>query len=678
MRLRRKNAGGHIYKGLTRQAIRGNNLIFYTEFNILKAKNHTRGYKMLDAMRRSARSLGMKFVLMLIVLTFVFMGAGSFMSRSPGEIATVNDEPITIEEFQRTYADIIENLRRQFGGNIDDEFLRMINVERQALDSLIDKKLLLQVADEKSLSVPDEALVDAIARMPAFQTAGRFDQEKYNLLLRQNRLSHKQFETMHKETILARQVQNFIVNTVAVSETEARAWFEWENTKIDVEYVTFSPEDFQDIEVSEDDIASYYEENKEKYRNPASIKARYIRFDSEKFVSAARVSDEEIATFYARNESEYKTPETATASHILIRMPENPDPEMIEEKRGKAFEIYEKAISGEDFSELARTYSDCPSSEDGGRLGSFSRQDMVAPFSEKVFSLEPGEIGEPVRTRFGWHVIRLEDYQPASVMPLASVENDIRKQLARQKAGDIAYERAMEMYDISFDGDDLLENAERFGYEVETTDFFTRAEGPENIEQSTVFANKAFELPIGQISDILTINGAYYLLQPMEIKEAAIPDLSAVKADVKKDVAEEKRIRAAQDAAETFLENARKDGSFIDAAQNAGRTIASTDFFTRNDQIPGIGQTPEFIKAAFDIREINGIHDSVINIADRFFVIRLAGQKVPEESEFEEKKDRIKTRMVARKQQETFENWMAALRKNSEIQISDRFAQQFN
>ncbi len=633
---------------------------------------------MLDALRNSAQSFGMKLVLMVIVLAFVFMGAGSFLSRSPEEIATVNGEPVTVEEFQQMYSDMMDNIRQQFGGSIDDEFLRRLNLEQQALNSLIDQKLLLQVAEETSLTVPDEALVAAIARMPAFQTDGRFDMEKYNMLLRRNGLSPKQFETMHKESIIARQMHHFVTNAVSVSEAEARAWFEWENTEIKVDYVTFSPDEFQDIALSEDEISAYYEKNKADYRTPARVKARYIHFDPEQFIADADVSEEEIADYYARNQDDYQTPETATASHILISVPENAEAGVAAEKKEKAVDIYEKAADGQDFAELARTYSDCPSKEEGGRLGSFTRKDMVAPFSEKVFSLEPGEIGEPVRTRFGWHVIRLDAYQPESATPLASVKDDIRKQLARQKSADIAYERAMEMYDISFDGDDLVENAERFGYDIETTDFFTREEGPENIKDGKAFSNAAFDLPLEQISDVVEINSAYCLLQPIDRKEAEIPALEEIRSDVEKDLKKEKSIVAAKNAAASFLESVRETGSFIEAAEDADRVIASTGFFIRNEPVPGIGQAPEFAKAAFDIGEIDGIHDAPLHIGSRFCAIRLAAKKVPGEPAFMEKKDQVTSRLADRKRQETFENWLAALRKNSEIKISDRFSQQFN
>ncbi len=634
---------------------------------------------MLDAMRRSARSFGMKFVLMMIVLTFVFMGAGSFFTRSPDEVASVNGEPVTIEEFQNTYANIVENIRQQFGGNVDPEFLKMLNLERQALDSIIDKKLLLQVAAEKSLHVPDEALIDAIARIPAFQTNGRFDQQKYETLLRQNRLTPRQFEAMQKESILVQQIQDFVVNTVTVSESEARIWYNWDNTKINIDYVTFSPADFiDDVAVSEDEIKAYYEENNNKYRVPARTKVRYISFHPEKFVQEAIVSDEEIAAYYARNESEYKTPETATASHILIRVPEDATPAEDEEKREKAIEIYNEINDGQDFADLARQHSDCPSSEDGGSLGTFSRQDMIEPFSDKAFSLEPGETGEPVRTMFGWHIIQTEERQSETIIPLESVEDDIRAELARQKTGDVAYERAMEMYDISFDADDLVENAQKFGYEIETTNFFTRSQGPDNIRNAQAFTNEAFELPLDQISDILEIDNVYYLLQPIERKESEIQALEDVKTDVEKDLKSEKSIIAARNAAESLLENVRTSESFTEAVHDNNRIVASTGLFNRNDPVPGIGRSPEFAKAAFNIAEISKVHDSVVKTSGKYFVLRLTDQMVPDEAAFVENKEQTIRNLEARKQEETFANWMENLRQNSDIKISNRFSRTFD
>lgn len=634
---------------------------------------------MLDAMRRSAKSFGMKIILMMIVLTFVFMGAGSFMSRTPeDEIASVNGEPVTVEEFRTTYSSIMENMRRQFGGSVDREFFEQMNLERQTLNTLIDQKLLMQVAREKSLHVPEEALIESISRIPAFQSEGRFDPRRYEMVLSQNRLTPQQFERQQKESILTRQIQNFIANTVSVSESEARAWFEWDNTEIDVEYVTFSPAALEEIEISDDEIKAYFEENKERYRTPPRIRARYVSFYPDQFDSAAGVSEEEIAAYYERNKSDYAREESVTASHILIRVPEDADADTDAEKQEEAREIYEKAKAGNDFAELAQQHSECPSSAEGGRLGRFSKDDMVSPFSEKAFSLEPGEIGEPVRTRFGWHIIRTEEHHPASVTPLESVADDIRQTLARQRTGDIAYERAMEMYDISFDGDDLVENAARFGYEVKTTGFFTRSEGPENFDNAKVFADTAFNLPLEQVSDIIDIDGGYHLIQPIERKEAELPGLEQIRSEVEKDVKRKKSTAAAENAARTFLETARESGSFIDAAREADRIIDSTGFFTRNEPVPGVGQAREFARAAFELDGINDIHDSVIHIGNQFFVIRMAGKMVPGEEEFAGEKDSVINRLASRKQQETFESWLENVRENSEIRISERFSQQFN
>jgi peptidyl-prolyl cis-trans isomerase D len=519
---------------------------------------------MLDAMRRSARSMGMKFILMMIVVTFVFMGAGSFLARNPDEVAKVNGEPIMIEDLQREYTNIAEALRRQFGGNLDEDLLRMLNLEQQALNSLIDKKILMQVADEKALRVPDEALADRITGISAFQTNGRFDREKYNQLLSQNRLTARQFETMQKELILLEQVQNLVTSSVPVSETEARAWFDWEYTEVNVDYVAFSPEDFKDIEISDEDISNYYEANKENYRIPDQIKTRYIRFNPKDFVDKADISDETVAAYIASNE--------------------------IEDETG----------------------------------------------------------------------------------------DETRDLLARRKAGDIAFERAMEMYDISFDGDDLVENAERLGYELETTDFFTREKGPATIRNSRQFADEAFELAINDISEIVEIDGVYYLIQPVERKEAHIADLSDVKAEVAEGARAEKMLDAAKNEAAAFLETLQESGLFAEAAQSQALSIASTGYFARNDLVPGIGRAPEFSRAAFELKETGSIYDSAVRVSDKFVVIRLADKIIPEEARFLENKNMTMQRLAARKQQETLENWMANLRRNSDIKISDRFTRQFN
>lgn len=629
---------------------------------------------MLESMRKSAGSWMIKVLLMVIVAAFVFMGAGSYLANKSSVVATVNGDQISVKDYQRAYRNITANLRQQFGGNLDQEMLEMFNVEKQALNSVIDKTLMLQVAQKNDIRIPDEALVETITSIPTFQNNGAFDPQRYKMVLRQNRMSPQEFEAMQKEEMLTRRLRNFVANTIAVSDAEAHAWYNWQNTAVNVSYVSFKPGDFENVDVTADEIAKYYEDNKSDYKTEPMRKARYVRFSPDDYMDEVDVAEDEIKAYYDEHQSEYESPATVTARHILLKLPENADDEAVSEKRHKAMEIRTEAESGKDFAELAKKYSEGPSSEEGGDLGTFEEGDMVKPFSEKAFSMEPGEISEPVRTRFGWHIIKVEDRREASVKPLKKVKSKIDDQLARQKARSLAYDEAISIYDISFEGEDLVKNAEEFDLKLHTTDFFTRKNGPGAIENAPAFAKTAFKLPMMEISDITEIGDHYYLIQAIEKKAAEIPELAAVKDEVRADLLAEKRRQAAKKRAEDFLAKAGDTKDIGKAGEKAGVKVETTGFFTRNEKIPGIGQAPDIASTAFSLSAGNPVPEAVLSVKNRFYVLAFKDKKVPQKAEFENDKAQTVSKLTQQKRQQMFDKWISNLRENSEIEISDRFS----
>lgn len=165
---------------------------------------------MLNAMRENAGSWIIKVLLGIIVVAFIFMGAGSFNARRASKVATVNGDAITVNQFQQAYYNVLENLRAQFGNRLNDDMIKMFNVKQQAIDGLIDTTLLRQTAEKNGLRVADAELAESITRIPAFQNNGAFDNQRYKQVLGQNRLTPETFETMQKEEILMRRLRSVI------------------------------------------------------------------------------------------------------------------------------------------------------------------------------------------------------------------------------------------------------------------------------------------------------------------------------------------------------------------------------------------------------------------------------------------------------------------------------------
>ena len=146
-----------------------------------------------------------------------------------------------------------------------------------------------------------------------------------------------------------------------------------------------------------------------------------------------KISDDESKTFYDTNPQLFQQPERVEASHILIKVAEDAPDEQKAEARKKINEIQQKVKKGEDFAELAKTYSEGPSAPRGGELGFFGRGQMVKPFEDAAFELKPNEPSDVVETRFGYHLIKVSDKQPAKKVAYADVKDRINKHLKDQK-----------------------------------------------------------------------------------------------------------------------------------------------------------------------------------------------------------------------------------------------------
>ncbi len=627
---------------------------------------------MLRSMRENTGSWLIKILLGIIVVAFIFMGAGSFNASRASKIATVNGETINISQYQTAYNNLLENMRRQMGNQLNEEMIKALNLKKQALDSVIDTTLLRQAAEKNDIRVPDSELAESISRIPAFQKNGFFDKQRYKILLSQNRLTPDSFEFMQKEAMLMDKLRSVVTRSAKVSDSEAREWFKWENASMDIDFAVFSPQSYKDIEITDKMIDEYYQAHKTAYKTDTTRQARYVKFDPETYKSATHVTDEEIEEYYLNHEEDYQLPETVSARHILFKVAKDASPETIEAVRKKALEIMEKAKAGEDFAKLAETYSEGPSKKDGGQLGTFKRKDMVKPFSDKAFTMGVGEISEPVKTRFGWHIIKVEAHNDASTSPLEAVATKIREKLIDRKTKNSAYDAAAALYDATFDGEEFVNNAKENGLNLVTTDFFSKIKGPKGIRKALDFAKTAFALPMLEISDISEIGDAYFLIQVIKEKPGKIPALETIKDKVKKDTRREQQKKAAEAAAAEFLAKAKTSGSMLKTGEETGVAVKSVTLENRSKASKALDGDKLLNAEAFKLSETNKF-SKVITGKKGFYVLAYKNRKEPPQEAFQMTGRNITARLLNQKQNEMYNSWLSHLRESSEIIISENF-----
>ncbi len=628
---------------------------------------------MLSLMRKHAGSWMIKILLGGIAITFVTWGGYQVTSQRSGRMATVNGETITAEEYRLTYKRLIEQVQQRFGNNLNEEMIKNLQLPKQAVDQLIDQMLMRQAASDLEIRVSDEDLSRSIRSIGAFQTAGIFDPRRYQTILERNNLSPESFELSQRDSLLTEKLNILITGSVKVSDDEASAFYNWNNVTVDLEFVLFEPDSYPDISVTVEEIQQFFERRKDSYKTEPELKVRYLKFEDQSYLARVDISDDEISEYYDEHPDEFQNPKTVEARHILLKVGQNAAGEEAAKVQEKIENILQKVRGGQDFAELAKQYSEGPSKDKGGYLGSFRRESMVKPFADKAFSMEAGEISDPVRTRFGWHIIKVEKVNAATVTALADAKDKIRKKLADGYAKQLAYDAAESIFDATFEGDKLETVAADNQLTSYTTDFFTRQGPTQAIQNKAAFAKTAFELPEGEISEIEDFGDGYYLIEIIGKNAAQIPELSAVEKTVSADLIKEKKSEKAKTDAEALL-SALKDGAALAAASKEfDLKIQSTGFFKRNDSIPNIGFERDLSRAAFELSEQESLPPEIIKGRKGYYIIQFRQRQAPSLADFEKEKEDIKNQLLQQKRFKAFQAWLDQRKKSSEIVIEESF-----
>jgi len=627
---------------------------------------------MLRTLRKHSGSWMIRMILGLIVLVFVFWGVGSFRDEQAAAIAHIDGRPVAYEDYIRAYNNLLEQFSRQIDGNLNDETLRILGIKEQALDQVINQRLLVAEADRLELRVSNDELVQSIHQFPSFQTNGVFDATRYQGVLGSLRMTPEIFEDRQRQSLRIQKLQNFVSSAAQVSELEAREWYQWQNNEVKIDYFVVAPNKEDAITLSEDEIAAYFKENDAKYKTKPQVKVRYLQFLADDYKDQVNIDDEKITEYYETNTSNYGSPKTVEARHILIRVDENAAEKVVEEARKRLLPVLELARAGEDFGELAKIYSEGPTAERGGALGAFKKEDMVTPFAATAFNMAVDEVSDPVRTRFGWHLIKVEKINEATVKILEEVKETIAGTLTREQARVMAADAAEAVYENVFPGDDLETLGGEQNVKVLTTDFFD-ATGPVTLPSGrTKFAQDALALNPGDISDLLNLGDNYYLFQVIEKKEAAIPKLEAVKEKVEADLLKTKRDEKAAADAEAILAGVGGAVLFEAAVKEKGLEMKTTEFFKRNDAIPAIGRLPEMTEAAFSLTADKSVAKKPIKGPGGYYGFQLNDFRPADDEGFTEKKDAIQAQLIQQKRGRRISALVEQLRDKSTIEINQQ------
>ena len=624
----------------------------------------------ITLMRRHTKGILVKVLVGLIAVVFVFWGVYAIREKPGSKIAYVNGDLITGLEYDAKYREILDALQKQYKEYWNDSLIKAFQIKQRALNSLIEKRLISQESNRIGLGVTDDEVANAIFTYPAFQVNGKFDERKYRTLLNYNRMEPADFESSIKLELLGKKIQNFIKCFFPTTDMEIMNYYSYQKEKVNIGFVSFNPRDFKGkTEVKQDEKEAYFKAHKEKYRIPEKIKIAYLVLDPSDFLDKVSITEKEISDYYELNQERFKNPKKIKARHILLKVSPDASESENKETKERALSLLKRLKNGEDFAALAKKYSQGPTASRGGDLGYFTRGKMVKPFEKLAFSLKKGEIGGPVKTRFGWHIIRVDDIKEATVKTFSEVRNQIVTIIKNDISKEMAHERALTLMDQMPYDIDLATYAAQHGLTAKETDYFPKKGAIPGLGGDERLIKSIFSLKKGETSEIIEHKGKFYIIQVVDTKSSHIPKISEVSEQLDKDFINHLSLIAAKREAEGYLEKLKGGADWSELAKIKGLETDETGFFTRGDNIPKIGYSSLLSEVSFALSSQNRYPDEVFVVNNKVYIIRwLAREELNQES-FDKEKDSFKQMYLLMKDRRIFNAWIQSIKEKAEIKI---------
>ncbi|HEU4345654.1 MAG TPA: SurA N-terminal domain-containing protein [Candidatus Binatia bacterium] len=628
---------------------------------------------MLDFLRKRKRSWIITILLGLIIIVFIaFYGGSKYQDPGVQDIAQVNDEVISQQEFALHYQRALERYRELFKGSLTPEMLKGLNLKGALLEELIRKSLALQEARRLGLAAGDEELVQHIAQTPEFQVNGRFNKERYLQLLRLNRMSPAQFEQEQREQLTLRRLYSVILDSVRVNETEVRDRYRLEQEKINLQFVRLPLGQFAaEAKVTEEDVQKFYERNKDTLKEPLKVRVEYLSYPFEPVASSIQVDEKEIQDYYQANrEAKYHKPKQAKLRYIHVRLAPGADAKQQQEARARADRILKEARTGKDFAQLAKKDSDDPSSAQGGDIGWMAQGQLPPPLDKVVFSLAKGQITDVIENAGGFQIVKVEDLKEAHTESLKEATPDITRALKIEKAKAEAAKTADRGREKALTGAEFGKLAEESGAPVNVTGWFSSGELLPEIGQNQEFYKSAFALSPKEVSPVIAGNKAYYLLRIKERKEATVPPLDAIRSDVERRVRESKARELLSQKANALLDQLKKEKDLARVAGQHGVKLEETGWFLRNaPELPKIGQIPELKAGGLTLSAQKPFPERIVIQKDAALIFAFKDRQEADMKKFENEKDALVKQTLAESRQQVLEKFMDHLKAKAAIQV---------
>ena len=627
---------------------------------------------MLDQMRRHKGWL--KWSLGLVVLAFIAIIPGVSMSpvadpTLPSNIiARVGEHEISLLQFQQIYMQQLNNYRLQSGGDVSEEILRSLGIDRQILQQLIDESAAITEAERLGLVVGDAEVRERIITLPQLQVDGQFigDSAYYQLLQTQRPpINPTQFEEEIRQQIMVERLQTAVTSWMTVTDEEIAEEHRRRNEKVKVNIVSFRASEFRDeAEATDDDISLLYEEEAANYEVPEKRQLRFLLVDESEIFDSLTVTDDEVRQYYDTNISLYQTPGQVRANHILLRVD---DEDTEEEVAGRAAELATQARGGADFAELVQEHSDDEGTiENGGDLGLFGRGRMVPEFEAAAFEMNEGDISDPVKSAFGYHVIQVTEKQEELTQPFETVQTAIQNLLKQERASSRSTALSRAIAAEVETPEDLAQAAAARGYELQESGFAARGEPILGLGMAPQVSAQAFSIEPNEVVGVDTPSGPAFITV-IATQDPYIPPIEEVRDRIREDVIRKKSLTLALERANEAAESLKLAEDFVSAAETAEFVVGTSELVARGASFPQVGISSPVEAVAFAMDP--GAVSDVIQAANSAAIVHLVEKEDASEDDLATNEDTLRNELLFSRQNQFFNAYMENVKERIDIDI---------
>lgn len=495
---------------------------------------------MLDLMRKKKESFIIKFVFVVIVLSFIgtiflVWGKGEEgIGRSAGYVAKVDRTSISYDAYQNAYQNMADTYRQIFGNAFTPELEKQLNLKQQALDRLIDSTLMLKAAKSQGVSVSKNEITAAIAAMPTFQQNGNFDFGLYQQTLKMNRITPEAFEESKQRELLLEKTRKAVMDKASVSDEEVLKQFHKEQDRLELLYVSFGAADVAaEVKLTDAELQDYLTKNAEKFKTPEKVALAWFLLGHSEPPPGQQLAPDEAESFYRKNLDRYIDKDNAPLPFEQVK--ERVRTDALRQKAAKA--LYEKAAD--------TLFQNIKAGDLGlvaGKLGARTQETGLftaasppaalageAALLKKAFELKQGELGGPIETPKGIYIFKVKEKKASELPPLTQVRAVVEQQMRLVKAAELAKQKAVDAQKaLATGGTGLkLQSTPAFGYS-------TKGELP-GIGTSLSLLEKVFELSSNApaLTEPMLVGNRWFAVRLKQRIAAPQSDFAARKEEIK-------------------------------------------------------------------------------------------------------------------------------------------------